>query len=139
MTFLGVGWLEFFFILLLLLIVVGPRDLSKIARQAGRFLHRIYHSEAWKTITQASREIKTLPDRLVREAELEELEEIRRTAQTVREGMKRDLEEIRKTTQDARGDMNGEMAEIRKEVEGLSKPETEEGQSSQGEKNSLAG
>jgi hypothetical protein len=37
----------------------------------------MYKSEEWKAITQASRTLRNLPNRLAREAELEELDEIR--------------------------------------------------------------
>jgi len=40
----------------------------------GDSLNKIIHSDSWKTISQTSREIKNLPDRLIREAGVEDLE-----------------------------------------------------------------
>jgi len=40
----------------------------------GESLNKIIHSDSWKTINQTSREIKNLPDRLMREAGMEDLE-----------------------------------------------------------------
>lgn len=78
MDFLGIGPLELMFVILIALIVIGPKDMSKTARTAGRTLNRMYRSEAWRTLTQASRSLQTLPNRLAREAQLEELEELRK-------------------------------------------------------------
>jgi sec-independent protein translocase protein TatB len=76
--FLGIGPLELMFVILIALIVIGPKDMSKTARTAGRTLNRMYRSEAWRSLTQASRTLQTLPNRLAREAQLEELEELRK-------------------------------------------------------------
>jgi sec-independent protein translocase protein TatB len=75
MEVLGIGPLEALFVLILALLVVGPKDLGKAARSFGRFLNQLYRSEAWSAITQASRNLRTLPNRLAREAALEELDE----------------------------------------------------------------
>jgi sec-independent protein translocase protein TatB len=74
MDFLGVGPLELVFILVIALIVLGPRDIAKFARTAGRLLNQLYHSEAWGALNRASREFRNLPNRLAREAQLEELD-----------------------------------------------------------------
>jgi Sec-independent protein translocase protein TatA len=76
--FLGIGPLELMFVILIALIVIGPKDMSKTARSAGRYLNRMYRSETWRAVTQASRTLQTLPNRLAREAQLEELDEVRK-------------------------------------------------------------
>ena len=81
MELLGIGPLELAFIILIAVIVIGPRDIGKFARGAGRFLNRLYHSEEWKALNQASRNLRTLPNRLAREAALDELEENRQKAE----------------------------------------------------------
>lgn len=75
MEILGIGPLEALFVLILALVFVGPRDLSKLARGLGRTLNRIYRSEAWHAVSEASRNLRTLPNRLAREAALEELDQ----------------------------------------------------------------
>lgn len=80
MEFLGIGPLELAFILLIVLLVVGPRDVTKTARGLGRAIRSITRSEMWQTVTLASRELRTLPHRLAREAELEELQKAREEA-----------------------------------------------------------
>ena len=75
MDFLGVGPLELVFILLIALLVLGPRDIARFARKAGRFLNRLYRSELWGTLSKASQEFRNLPNRLAREAALDDLDE----------------------------------------------------------------
>jgi len=75
---LGIGPLELMFVILIALIIIGPKDMSKTARSAGRYLNRMYRSETWRTLTEASRTLQTLPNRLAREAQLEELEALRK-------------------------------------------------------------
>jgi len=73
MEILGIGPLELFFILLLALIVLGPGDMVKAGRTLGRFLRKIITSPEWRTVQKASRELRYLPNRLMREANLEDL------------------------------------------------------------------
>ena len=77
MDVIGIGPLELMFIILIVILVVGPRDIGKTARSVGKFLNRLYKSEEWQNLTKASRALRTLPQRLAREAELEELASIR--------------------------------------------------------------
>ena len=87
MEFLGIGPLELAFIIVIALVVVGPRDIVKFARTAGRFINRVYRSEAWRTLTEASRTLQTLPNRLAREAELEELNSVKQTLDETRKSL----------------------------------------------------
>jgi sec-independent protein translocase protein TatB len=76
MEFLGIGPLELLFILLIALIILGPKDLEKTAKNLGKGLNKLVRSDTWKTVTDASRELRTLPNKLMREANLEELQEM---------------------------------------------------------------
>jgi hypothetical protein len=74
---LGVGPLE------VLLIASWPwcssgRRTSPATRSAGRFLSRLYKSEALAHHVGCLAALRNLPNRLAREAELEELETVRR-------------------------------------------------------------
>ena len=73
MEILGIGPLELLFILLIALIILGPGDMVKAGRTLGRFLRKIIISPEWHTVQKASRELKYLPNRLMREASLEDL------------------------------------------------------------------
>ena len=86
MDFLGVGPLELILVIILAVVVVGPRDLAKLGRDAGRFLNRLYRSPTWRTMNEASRELRNLPTRLAREAELDTLKrDLEQTGQTLKE------------------------------------------------------
>ena len=77
MDFLGIGPLEVVLVVLLALVLFGPKDIAHNARAAGRTLNRIFKSEAWRSMNQASRALRGLPNRLARQAELEDLEGLR--------------------------------------------------------------
>jgi sec-independent protein translocase protein TatB len=94
MDILGIGPLELLLILLIALIVVGPKDLGKLARSFGRFLNRLYRSEFWRTMTETSQQIRTLPNRLAREAALEELDQVRADLGEVEIEARDQLEEV---------------------------------------------
>ena len=74
MELFGIGPLELFVILLIALIVLGPGDMVKAGRTLGRLLHKIITSSEWRTVQKASRELRYLPNRLIREASLEDLQ-----------------------------------------------------------------
>lgn len=74
MDFLGVGPLELFFILVIALVVLGPSDMVKAGRTLGRVLRKIVTSPNWRLLQETSREIRYLPNRLIREAGMEELQ-----------------------------------------------------------------
>lgn len=94
MDILGIGPLELLFVALIAIIVLGPRDLARIARSSGRFLNKVYRSEVWGTLTRASRDIRNLPNKLAREAALEELDEtLRRGPTTGKKLPNKDLQE----------------------------------------------
>ena len=79
MEVLGVGPLEVLLIVLLAIVLFVPKDIARTARSAGHTLNRLYHSEGWRTLLRTSETLRTLPNRLAREAELEELDDLRRT------------------------------------------------------------
>jgi Sec-independent protein translocase protein TatA len=72
MDFLGVGPLEFIAILIIALIVLGPKDIAKTGRTLGRILRQIITSQWWSGFRQTSQELKKLPTKLMREANIED-------------------------------------------------------------------
>jgi len=75
MDILGIGPLELLFIVIIALIVLGPKDMAKAGRSIGRFLRTMMMSETWQVVRQASNEIRGLPNRLMREAGVEEFKD----------------------------------------------------------------
>lgn len=78
MEILGIGPSELVFIVIIALILLGPKDMQKAGRTIGKWLRQIVTSDGWKLFQQTSREIQTLPNRLMREAALEELKEVQK-------------------------------------------------------------
>jgi len=76
MEILGIGPSELLFIVVLALIILGPKDMQKAGRTLGRWLRQVVTSDGWKFFQQTSREIQTLPNRLMREAALEEMKDM---------------------------------------------------------------
>jgi Sec-independent protein translocase protein TatA len=75
MNILGIGPLELALIILILLLILGPEDLEKTGKTVGQWINKLTKSEGWMAVTQISRELRGLPARLAREAELDSLRE----------------------------------------------------------------
>ena len=75
MEILGIGTSELLFIVIIAIIILGPKDMQKAGKTIGKWLRDIVTSDGWKMFQQTSRELRTLPNRLMREAN-EELNQI---------------------------------------------------------------
>ncbi len=71
MEILGIGFSELVFIVIIILLVMGPKDMQKTGRMLGRWLNGIVTSDGWKVFQKTTHEIRTLPTKLMREANLE--------------------------------------------------------------------
>jgi Sec-independent protein translocase protein TatA len=81
MNILGIGPLELTLIILIALIILGPNDMVKTGKTLGRWMRKVVMSSEWRAVQSASRELRTLPNKLIREAGIEE------TQQAVKEQM----------------------------------------------------
>lgn len=90
MDLLGVGPLELVFILLIIFLVLGPDDLAATGRKIGRFLNTARKSEFWQGVTEISKEVRSLPNTLMREAQLEE----------TKKELEKDLNEVRQVAEE---------------------------------------
>jgi Sec-independent protein translocase protein TatA len=68
MEILGIGPSELIFIVVIALIILGPKDMQKAGKTIGKFMRNIVTSDGWKIFQQTSRELRTLPNKLMREA-----------------------------------------------------------------------
>lgn len=71
MEILGIGAQELIFIVIIALIVLGPKDMQKAGKTIGRWLNQLVRSDGWKAFQKTSREIRNLPNNLMREANME--------------------------------------------------------------------
>jgi Sec-independent protein translocase protein TatA len=72
MDFLGIGPMELAMIFVIILLVLGPKDMIKAGRSIGDFVRKLTTSDSWQALQRARREMRTLPNKLAREAGLEE-------------------------------------------------------------------
>jgi Sec-independent protein translocase protein TatA len=77
MNIFGIGPLEIIFVLIIGILVLGPEGMIEAGGKLGKFLRSIIKSTWWQNIRKGVSEIQYLPQRLIREAELEELNELR--------------------------------------------------------------
>lgn len=100
MDFLGVGPVELLYILLIALIVLGPKDMVKAGRTFGRWLRKLVTSSSWQTIQKTSRDLRYLPNRLMREAGLEEqMEELNKIQKELPRGQDLGLDSVNREFQ----------------------------------------
>ncbi len=78
MDILGIGIPELFFVILIAIIVLGPKDMQKAGKTIGKWMRKVIMSPEWREIKDASNRIKSIPNQLMREANLDDLEEYKR-------------------------------------------------------------
>lgn len=98
MEILGIGPLELFFIVLIALIVLGPKDMVKAGRTIGQLLRKLVTSPNWRVIQQASKDIRYLPNRLMREAGLDDIQKELPSTQNIRKEI--GLDDLEKEVKD---------------------------------------
>ncbi len=103
MDFLGIGVLEFFAIVIIILLVAGPKDIEKGAKALGRLINQLNRSASFQAIRRASTELRNLPQRLAKEASLEELKELTQEVQQVKQDVQQVRQEIKEGTSNLPG------------------------------------
>jgi Sec-independent protein translocase protein TatA len=103
MDFFGIGWLELFAILIIILLVAGPKDIERGAKGLGRLINRLNRSPGYQAIRRASNELRNLPQRLAREANLEELQALNQEMQQVKQDVQQVRQEIQQNTSNLTG------------------------------------
>jgi sec-independent protein translocase protein TatB len=104
MEILGIGPMELLLILVIALIVMGPNDMVKTGRTIGKFLRQVVKSPTWQAVQQTSRDLRYLPNKLMREAgmeeEIEQMKEIGKNINAMGEMQTSLNEEISKVNQE---------------------------------------
>jgi sec-independent protein translocase protein TatA len=94
MEFLGIGPEELIFILVILFLILGPKDLVKLGSTLGRTLRTIRTSGAWRSINDATRQLRELPQTLARQAGVEELKKLSKEIGSDLNEPRRQIEEL---------------------------------------------
>ena len=112
MDILGIGIPEIIFIVIIMLIVMGPDDMVKMGRSMGKLIRKIILSDTWQAIRRTSEELREIPTRFVREAGLDELEQLQKELKTDLENignfqneLKEEVEQIKRDLPKARIDL----------------------------------
>ena len=80
MQIFGIGPLELLFILVIMILVLGPKGMVKAARESGKYIRKVTRSPLWAEIVGASREMRNLPAKIIKDAGIqEEIDELRRS------------------------------------------------------------
>ncbi len=88
MKILNVGLPELAVLLIIALIFLGPDGMKENARKLAVSLRKFLHSDTWRTVNGMYREVKDYPEKLMREAELDELREtLRRENKEINESI----------------------------------------------------
>jgi len=53
-------------------LMFGPEDIVNFAHKAGRWIYNLRKSELWQEIVGTTKEIQELPQKIIKDAELEE-------------------------------------------------------------------
>jgi Sec-independent protein translocase protein TatA len=81
MDIFGIGPLEFLLILFIAFLILGPGDMAKAGRTIGGFLRKFVLSDEWRTLQRATREMREIPTKLMRDAN-DTISEIKRELPT---------------------------------------------------------
>lgn len=85
MELFNIGPWELVLILILAMVVFGPEGMVKFARESAVFIRKVTRSSFWQELVSTSEEIKDIPRKLVKEADLEEsLREINRIQNSIK-------------------------------------------------------
>lgn len=72
MNLLGINFTELILLFVIILLVLGPKEMVDVGAKLGGFIRNIITSDAWKAMKDTSREFRNMPNKLAREAGLEE-------------------------------------------------------------------
>jgi hypothetical protein len=110
MELFGVGPLEFLLVLVLALVILGPQDMVGTARKIGQWIYRVVRSPTWRAIISTTQDLRELPQKIVREAGLEEaMNEVKDTANQVKTELNATTSEISSEMRAAGDAVSSEM------------------------------
>lgn len=106
MEIFNIGLPELILIFLLMLVLLGPKGMIQAGYKLGAFLRKVIKSPLWSSLMSASREIREIPNQIVKESGLDkDLAELRRSQAELKQlpksfmresGLQEELEEIRR-------------------------------------------
>lgn len=123
MEFLGISPVELIVILVILFLVLGPQDLVKLGGSLGRTIRNLRESGTWRSIQDARRQLRDLPDQLAKEAGYEDVKKVGS-----------ELRDEIKETRAALSDLDQQIVAWTRQPESLSQKKPKETKTEDGEK-----
>jgi Sec-independent protein translocase protein TatA len=115
MEFLGISPVELLVIIVILFLALGPQDLVKLGGTLGRTIRNLRESGTWRSIQDARRQLRDLPDQLAKEAGYEDVKAI-----------SKELREEIKETKAALSDLDKQVVAWTRQPESLSQKKPKE-------------
>jgi hypothetical protein len=110
MQFFNVGVLELLFILVLAFVVLGPSRSVKMARNIGVWIRNFVKSPFWRDIITTSNEIRDLPNRIMDDAELQQMiTELDLSSQDIKDILSQTQSETRTELQEVEEQINQDL------------------------------
>lgn len=112
--FSSLGLTEIIFVLIIGIIVLGPEETVKLGGKLGKLMRNVVTSNWWRSFQDTLSELKYLPYKLMREAQLEELgEELKDLERQAKNHTSPDLKipaDLPKSKQDKGEQLQNELA-----------------------------
>lgn len=110
MQVFNVGVLELLLILILAFVIMGPKRSVIIARKVGLWIRNLIQSPFWREILSTSNEIRDLPNRIMDDAELQQMiQELDLSSQDIKDILSQTQSETRAELQDVEQRINQEL------------------------------
>ncbi len=119
MDFLGIGPLELVAIFLIIFLVMGPSDIVKMGSTLGKTLRNIRKSEMWTAMQRAQKELRSLPDTLAKQVNLDDMQELKKEIEGELAAQKKEIQDMDRefvawTRTDGKGEKSKEDDEEKK-------------------------
>jgi sec-independent protein translocase protein TatB len=94
-TIFGIGFSELVVIFILVIVLIGPERTKETAQKAGKALGKILRSQWWADFQMIQKNIRDLPNTLVRMAEIEEIQnDLKQSLDTIQNNINAETKEI---------------------------------------------
>ena len=94
-TIFGIGFPELIFIFILVVVLIGPERTKEAAQKAGKALGKILRSQWWADLQMIQKNIRDLPNTLVRMAEIEEIQnDLKQSLDSIQNNINTEAQEI---------------------------------------------
>eukprot|EP01156_Anaeramoeba_ignava_P007549 Anaeramoba_ignava/a352613_3.p1 GENE.a352613_3~~a352613_3.p1 ORF type:complete len:129 (-),score=28.49 a352613_3:16-402(-) len=94
-TIFGIGFSELIVIFILVIVLIGPERSKETAQKLGKALGKILRSQWWSDFQLIQKNIRDLPNTLIRMAEIEELQnDLKQSLDSIQNNINAETQEI---------------------------------------------